>query len=108
MGEPEHSILHSLSSLLSLQILLQAQEADDLPFISGEKNTSVSLYTFPSPLIAYEFYKNSIIWVSQAWFLLEEGCFWNSENPFPLNKASLWRHCLIGTKKCQLEARVEQ
>lgn len=82
MGESEHSILHSLSSLPSLQILLQAQEADDLPFISGEKNTSVSLYTVPS-LIFYDFYKNSIIWVSQAWFLLEKGYFWNLENPLP-------------------------
>lgn len=77
--EPEHSRLHSLPSLPSLQVLLPAQKAYGLPLISGEKSISMSLYSFLPPLIFYVFYKNSI-WASQAWFFLEEEWFWNLEN----------------------------
>lgn len=60
MGAPEHVSQYSPSSLPSLEILPQAQEAHDLPFINGEKSTSISLYSAYS-LIFYDFYKNSII-----------------------------------------------
>ena len=49
-GEPEHWSLHSLSSLPAQLILLPAQGAYDLPFISGGKSTCIPSHSSPPPL----------------------------------------------------------